>query len=394
MKSVEGQKNWIKIFLTCFLTGIFLLAGTFGGMAETVLKTITVSSSYGDWEDGVARLPEFTAPGGCSLDVEGLSSESSYAPGKTARARITLTAEDGYEFDNSAKITVYGAEITSRSISPTEIVLQVKVGPLYYKLASPEHVAWSSEKSPILKWSKVQYATGYRVKVYQDDQVVKSEVVNSRSYDVSRYFNGESRVTASVTAVADNSANRKYIRDSEETFVNGDDVNWEDKESTYGFWQGNRYRISGDDDEREYAKGWVEIFGKWYYFNQNEMLQTGWFEDAGKWYYSNKDGEMQTGWVRPAPEGPWYYFQSSGEMAVGWVSGQPGVWYYLNPDGTMRVGWLDINQTRYFLGTDGRMLTGWQMINNHWYYFHPDGHMAVNEQIDNYVVNGDGVWIG
>lgn len=390
MKNHRRNKA-VKVFITCILTGMFLLTGVFGSMAETVLKSVTVSYSFPDREGGRVQLPEFEAPRGCTLDIEWLSPKSSYAPGKTVKAQITLRAEDGYEFDKSAKITVHHANITSKSVSSSEIVLQVKVGPLYYKLAAPEHVSWSKENSSVLKWSKVEYATGYRVSIYQDEKVVKTEIIKSRSYDVGKYFNGDSQVTASVTAVADSSGNRKYIRDSKVVFVDGNDIEWEDRETTYGVWQGNRYRVSGDGEKAEYAIGWVEIFGEWYFFNQSGILQTGWIEDGGKRYYSNKEGVMQIGWVKPETKGPWYYFRSSGEMAVGWVSGQPGSWYYLNPDGTMRIGWLDENEKRYFLGTDGKMLTGWQLINCQWHYFHPDGHMAVNEQIEGYNIDGAGV---
>lgn len=371
-----------------------LSGGTICAMADTELKSVTVSNSMPNWESGAVRVPEFLSPRGCDLEVEWISSDSSFVPGKTATARITLTAEDGYWFSNNASFTVKGATVSSKSISGDKITARISVGPLYYKLGTPEQIAWSSEKSSIVKWSAVKYATQYRVKVYHDDKVVKQETVKTKSYDAGKYFNGEGDVYVSVTALGTGSSNSQYLRQGDEAFVDGSDIDWQDKETTYGYWEGKRYRISEVGDDKVYAKGWIEIFGKWYYFDDNGNLKTGWIEDGGRRYYSNSEGAMQTGWVKPDENAGWYYLCSSGEMETGWIAASaPGIWYYSGSDGMRKTGWLFDDQRWYFMGTDGKMQKGWQSINNCWYYFGEDGHMAAGETIDAYYVNGDGVWI-
>lgn len=38
------------------------------------------------------------------------------------------------------------------------------------------------------------------------------------------------------------------------------------------------------------------------------------------------------------------------------------------------------------------MLTGWQNIDGQIYYLYPDGHKAVNEVIDTFYLDQDGIW--
>lgn len=257
-------------FVVFFL--MVLVSSTLCTMADTVIKTITVSSTMPAAEGGTVRLPEFKAPKGCDLEIEWTSSESSFAPGKKVNATIILTAEEGYQFARNTTITVRNGEVTGKSISDSEIILKVKVGPLYYKLSAPEEVAWSSEKSSVVKWSAVKYATNYEVKVYHDDKVVKRETVKSKSYDAGKYFNGENEVTVSVTALGTDSSDSKYLSRSDEAFVDGADVDWGDRESTYGSWEGKRYLLTEKGEDKEYAKGWIEIFGKWYYFDRSNSF--------------------------------------------------------------------------------------------------------------------------
>lgn len=366
---------------------------TIAARGETTLESVHVSARYSDWEGGMARIPEFTAPRGCGIEVEWTSSESSFKPGNTVGATITLIAEDDVRFGSKPKLSVDYGTITGKTVSDHEIVMKVRVGPLYYKLAAPEHVSWTAENSSVLKWSKVRHATAYRVRIYQDDRIIRREDVRGGTYDAGKYFNGDPGMFISVAAIDESSSDRNYIQESEERFLDSDDVDWEDRETTYGIWQGNRYRISDLDQEAEYAKGWIQIFGRWYYFNQNGTLQTGWIQDGDTRYYSDQEGAMQVGWVQPRGSSAWYYFSSSGAMQTGWIMGAPGTWYYLNEDGAMHIGWLQSDGKRYFMGLNGKMLYGWNQINGQWYYFHDDGHMAVNEQIDQYRVNGDGIWI-
>lgn len=129
----------------------------------------------------------------------------------------------------------------------------------------------------------------------------------------------------------------------------------------------------------EYATGgwpeeqWLQIWGKWYYFNKDGYMCSGWQYIDEKWYYlgDSSDGAMKTGWQYINNQ--WYYLSSSGEMCSGW-QWIGGNWYYLGAE------------------NDGTMKVGWQNINGDWYYMNSNGDMAYSTWIGNYYVNEWGAW--
>lgn len=64
-----------------------------------------------------------------------------------------------------------------------------------------------------------------------------------------------------------------------------------------------------------YAIGWRQINGTWYYFDSNGLMRTGWIYDAGNWYYADLKGAMQKGVIQI--EGKIYLFSESGAMQKG-----------------------------------------------------------------------------
>ena len=71
-----------------------------------------------------------------------------------------------------------------------------------------------------------------------------------------------------------------------------------------------------------YKNKWVEIDGKWYYFDKNGyMVKNHWKMYKGEWYYLGADGAMVTG-VQTI-DGVTYCFKDSGAMACDeWLKGR------------------------------------------------------------------------
>lgn len=120
------------------------------------------------------------------------------------------------------------------------------------------------------------------------------------------------------------------------------------------------------------GNGWLKVDGKWYYFDKNCIMQTGWVKLNNIWYYLKPSGDMATGWVKVS--NVWYYLKSSGAMATGWqkVSGK---WYYLKSSGAMATGWLKLSGKWYYFNSSGAMTTGWQKVNGKYYYMNTSGVM-------------------
>lgn len=125
-------------------------------------------------------------------------------------------------------------------------------------------------------------------------------------------------------------------------------------------------------------KGWQNIYGTWYYFDEYYRMQTGWQKLNGVWYYLENSGAMATGWKKL--NGTWYYLKNSGGMAIGWEKVN-GTWYYLENGGAMATGWKKVNETWYYLENSGAMATGWKSINGTWYYLKDSGAMATGWQM-------------
>ncbi|WP_061313862.1 lysozyme [Clostridium botulinum] len=82
---------------------------------------------------------------------------------------------------------------------------------------------------------------------------------------------------------------------------------------------------------------------KWCIQGTDGKVIKGWYEDNGKWYYLNDEGIMQTGWLQDK-DGRWYYLDTSGAMQTGWLKDKDK-WYYLEPNSTGFKGEMYGNRT-------------------------------------------------
>ena len=122
------------------------------------------------------------------------------------------------------------------------------------------------------------------------------------------------------------------------------------------------------------AKNWKKIDGIWYYFNKENQMEIGWVNTGGQSYYLSNDGSMKTGWLQY--KGQWYYFAPSGEMKTGWVKDKE-TWYYMDSTGIMKTGEIEVAGHHYYLEDSGAMKQGWLKKANAWYFYKEDGSRAV-----------------
>ncbi len=120
------------------------------------------------------------------------------------------------------------------------------------------------------------------------------------------------------------------------------------------------------------AVGWLSDGNVYYYLNESGVMQTGWVQSGGKWYYMNASGVMQTGWIQSG--GAWYYLDKNGVMQTGWIK-DGGKWYYMNQGGAMQTGWVQDGDSWYYMNAGGAMQTGWIQSGGAWYYLDKSGVM-------------------
>ena len=138
---------------------------------------------------------------------------------------------------------------------------------------------------------------------------------------------------------------------------------------------------------KKHGEGWEgpEVLKlAYYYFDQDHSLKTGWLYDQSNWYYlaktgsSGKDylgGERRAGWINDGSA--WYYLDpTTAAMQTGWQY-LGNKWYYLRSSGAMATGWYQEGSTWYYLDAqNGDMKTGWIYVDNTWYYLRSSGAMV------------------
>ena len=211
----------------------------------------------------------------------------------------------------------------------------LKVTVTYYPvvwLETPDEAGWSASNHMKAVWKKVDYATGYQIRLYRDDYYLRTIDATGTSKDLSEYMGREGNYYYEIRAVGKTTNDAKYRKSSE--YIVSSDRYLDDLGDTEGSWKnyadGKKYV---DENGQIVTSQWYRILGTWYYFDENGYMVTGWRMVNNKWYYLGNDGKMVIGWKQIG--GVWYYMDADGAMATGWRQTAPGQWYYLNANGAM-----------------------------------------------------------
>ena len=150
-----------------------------------------------------------------------------------------------------------------------------------------------------------------------------------------------------------------------------------------------------------YAKGYIAIEGKYYYFNEDGYMQVGYQKIDGKPYqfYTAEGYGYGKTWIQ-YKDGNRAYCLGNGELAVGYIN-IDGKYYYFNEDGYMQVGYQKIDGKPYQFYTDtgygygktwiqykdgnrayclgnGELAVGYTTIEGKEYYFDENGYLQDN----------------
>ena len=106
----------------------------------------------------------------------------------------------------------------------------------------------------------------------------------------------------------------------------------------------------------QFATGWQNFGGTWYYFDASGKMVTGKVKDGNSTYVMDEEGAyVASGWNQDA-NGNWQYVEN-GAMVTGWRQ-IGGKWYYFD-DGWYVNNWAeydeDLGWKQY---TGGDMATG------------------------------------
>ena len=330
------------------------------------------------------------------------NTKGSWRAGEVPRAVIVLEAEEGFYFKsvNAGNSNIHGGTyVTSKKENQNHTLnLTVKLKPVKGTMTMVEDAYWDATPLGKARWTKVDGAPAYELKLYCGDNMVHHvERTTTNYYDFYPYMTRQGDYYYRVRAVAKNETDEEYIKAGEWAESTAQEVTKKDARAAESQTTSNNSNASGPDQTAkgpdDEAPGWVhDGYGWWYRNEDKSYTRNNWQQIDGKWYLFNMSGYMLTGWQTKNDRE--YYLTSNGDMVSGWIQ-LNRQWYYLDPDqGKQSGGWLSYGGQWYYLNPDGSMATGWIKNKGSWYYLDPgDGHMLTDKIVENYYVNSDGIWV-
>ncbi|MFR2238428.1 MAG: hypothetical protein ACLS6L_10395 [Faecalibacillus intestinalis] len=97
-------------------------------------------------------------------------------------------------------------------------------------------------------------------------------------------------------------------------------------------------------------------------------------EFIGNKYLYDRYYEPCTGWQEV--DGTKYHFDADGKMTTGWLE-EEKTWYYLDKDGQKTTGWLTLSGKKYYFDKEEKMVTGTVNVDGKDYTFNENGELNV-----------------
>ena len=418
-----AERKWKKIstwMAAWVMAVVFAVSGAQTAFAATSYVnsvsitldvTPTVGESLPDLDVGYnSDNCEVSIPNNDKYDIVSAkwsSTKNDVKIGGTYTMKVTLKTLNDYRFSSSSytssKVKIKNGTFVSASrTSSDRLVVTVKTKPAKGDLDAPGEAYWQTTKSGssdlgLAKWEAVEDAS-YEVYLYRGSKnVYKSGEIHTSSCDLFPYMSSKGTYTFKVRALPSNDEVSKYASKSDwtisdEVYIDENDAARAAKKKPSS---GNNSSTNNSGNSQQAPSnvnevGWILDGNRWYYrYPDGTYLKNGWGFIGNIWYLFDANGMMLTGWQMK--NGVYYYMNGDGKMQTGWLL-YNNTWYYLSESGAMVTGWITLGDKAYYLGGDGGMLTGWQNIDGQIYYLYPDGHKAVNEVIDTFYLDQDGIW--
>lgn len=398
---------WLLLAAVTFLAAGYSMTAFGEEAIKSVSVTVTSSVEAEADEGTVSATANSSKYRVVSCDFA--NSRGSWKAGETPKVTIELEAEEGYYFSsiNAGKATVKGAAYSSakKGSDNHSLTLSVKLKGVKGTLGTVESAYWESAPLGKARWSRVENAPAYEVKLYCGDSMVyRVEKTSSTSYDFFSRMTSRGDYYFKVRAVAKTASEADYLMAGEWTESDNQEITKRDAEaaedrnssgnggSGSSFGSGSQGPGQGNGPGSR-SPGWEQDRNGWWYRNADGTYPVNsWQLINDKWYLFNMDGYMLTGWQ--TKNGHEYYLTSNGDMVTGWLQDNR-VWYYLDPQvGKVSGGWLQQGSDWYYLNPDGSMAVGWIRYKDNWYYLDPDnGRMVKDRMVETYYINSDGIWI-
>lgn len=416
---------YVKLLLCLLGTAALTVLGPAkAAYADEAIKTVSVTvtssveaDSDGGSVSGAANSSKYKVVS-CDFD----NPKSSWKAGETPKVNIGLEAEEGYYFNSitGSRASIRNADFlyARKGSGNRSLTLVVKLKPVKGTLGAVEDAYWEDAPLGKAKWSKVDHADAYEVKLFCNDHMVyRVEKTTSAKYDFYSRMTEKGTYYFKVRAIARTESEADYLKAGDWAESDSQEITLRDAQmaeshtpsggaaggsspggshsagpsGNAGSGPGESSKNLGGPEAR--PAGWQQDKNGWWYENADHTYPVNcWQMINGKWYLFNMDGYMLTGWQKKNDRQ--YYLTSNGDMVAGWLQ-YNRTWYYLDPDlGMITGGWQQVDGDWYYMNPDGSMATGWIYYKENWYYLDPaDGRMVRGRTVESYYVNADGIWV-
>ncbi len=371
---VSRQLLALALAATVFLTGLCL--PSYGATREKITSVkLTVACSQKP-EAGKDIGTVTVTPSGTKVTVsepavyDETDDPDIWTRGETPLIKVTLAAADADKdmFTTSTKVTVSGfhSEVKTKRVRDNgdSLYVEIRLRKVAGDLEEVEDWYWDGR---IARWSEVDAADKYEIRLYRGNTLVTTVTTVQRRYDFYPYMDRSGDYSFRVRGL-DTSGGEQgpWTEKSEEYYMNASDV----------------YKGSGGTSvSGQNGRGWVQDSRGWrYYSSNNRPVQSSWIYVDNNWFHLAADSYMDTGWIYV--DDNWFYLNPVSDGTRGAMKTGPifvdNNWFYLNPvsDGTrgaMKTGWIRLSDGWRYLnpvsdGTRGAMKTGYQLIDGRWYF--------------------------
>lgn len=369
-KEAKRSNRAAKLFMLLLLVGWFVLthvkrADAAGSIIEKL--NVTFKQNYGDGGETLEPTITTSTANVFIDDITYAKEPDKWKPGNRVLVTINLKAKDGYYFGstwNRSVVNLKEAEFSHCGRIDDGEILQLKV---YYVpcavLGDTSSAGWDYKFKKAV-WREVDYAPGYEVKLYKNDEEVATKKVKTTTVDFSDKIEDYTKdiFYYEVRAIPMTSDEKKYLKEGNWITSQDDVVN----------------SRTGSPGVTPIGYNTTENTGTLPNYNGKTTSSTGWYNPGGTWIYYDTYGRAATGWQLIG--GLWYYFNDQGQMLTGFLYDKDGSVYYLDPNmGYMKTGWELINGSWYYFNSSGRMQTGYLYDNGKMYYLNEYGQMVAEQ---------------
>lgn len=213
------RKGYIKLLSLLGAAVVTALGLATAAYADEPIKTVsvTVTSSVESDSDGgsVSAAANSSKYKVVSCDFD--HAKSSWKAGETPKVNIELEAEEGYYFNSitGSKASIKNAEFlfAKKGSEKSSLTLVVKLKPVKGTLGDVEDAYWEDTPLGKAKWSGVEHANAYEVKLFCNDHMVYHvEKTASTKYDFFPRMTEKGEYYYKVRAIARTESEAKYLK--------------------------------------------------------------------------------------------------------------------------------------------------------------------------------------